>query len=168
MTRFKKLLIVVDTRNDQHSVVETATEFVLQNASSVSIIDVVSEMSWIVRKLAGNMQRMLELYVQEVRAKLESLAATLRNNGIDVTTNVLTGKTSVEVVREVLREKHDLIVASAWITCWPSVIPFATGFGDKPTIVFIRSSSLLPSSDRRSGQRQSPAPSRQLGLSLGP
>jgi len=29
-------------------------------------------------------------------------------------------------------------------------------------------SAALPSSDRRSGQRQSPATSRQLGLSLGP
>lgn len=37
----------------------------------------------------------------------------LRDEGVDVTTRVLTGKTSVEVRREVLRERHDLVLAVA-------------------------------------------------------
>ncbi len=46
-------------------------------------------------------------------SRLESLAAPIREQGIEVETKLLEGKTSVEIVREVIRGEHDLVVAVA-------------------------------------------------------
>ncbi len=113
MKRFKKILVATDTRLEQHAVVEKAAEIALKNQAALTIVDVVPEISWIANKLVSDLAHMRELYAQEVAAKLDSLAAPLRERGMEVTTKVLTGKTSVEVVRDVLREKHDLLMVVA-------------------------------------------------------
>lgn len=113
MKRFKKILVATDTRLEQHAVVGKAAEIALKNQAALTIVDVVPEISWIASKLVSDLDHMRELYAQEVAAKLESLAAPFREQGMVVTTKVLTGKTSVEVVRDVLREKHDLLMVVA-------------------------------------------------------
>ena len=113
MKRFKKLLVATDTRLNEHPVVNEAAEIALANAASLTIVDVVPAPSWIAEFVINDLASMRELYFQEAERKLESLATPLRGKGLDVTTRVLTGKTSVEVTREVLREKHDLVLAVA-------------------------------------------------------
>ncbi|TWU40067.1 Universal stress protein E [Novipirellula aureliae] len=44
---------------------------------------------------------------------MDALAETLRNSGLDVDTKVIVGKSSVEIVCEVLRDKHDLVMRVA-------------------------------------------------------
>ncbi len=113
LKRFKKILVATDTRLENHAVVDKAAEIAQQNQAALAIVDVVPEMSWIAGKLVSDLEHMLALYTQEVSAKLESLAQPFRDQGMDVATRVLTGKTSVEVVRDVLREKHDLLMVVA-------------------------------------------------------
>ncbi len=54
-----------------------------------------------------------ELICQEKATALETLAEPLRLRGLDVQTKVLKGKTSVEIIREVLRDDHDLVLRVA-------------------------------------------------------
>ncbi|MEO8271470.1 MAG: universal stress protein, partial [Aureliella sp.] len=102
-----------DTRLDRQRVVDKAGKIASENHAAVTIVDVVPEISWIASKLTSDLVHMRSLYAQEVEAKLESLATTLRDRGVDVTTKVLTGKASVEIAREVLRERHDLLMVVA-------------------------------------------------------
>lgn len=113
MKRFKKLLVATDTRLDKHPVVDEAAEIALANAAALTIVDVVPASSWIAEFVTDDLSSMRELYAQEAERKLETLATSLRDKGLDVTTRVLTGKTSVEIIRDVLREKHDLVLAVA-------------------------------------------------------
>jgi nucleotide-binding universal stress UspA family protein len=113
MKRFKKLLVVADTRLDEHPVVHEGAEIASANKASLTIVDVVPASSWIADLVTAELASMRELYAQEAQRKLEALAVPLRDKGLDVTTRVLTGKTSVEAIREVLREKHDLVLAVA-------------------------------------------------------
>ncbi len=45
--------------------------------------------------------------------KLDDLAGILRDRGLEVETKVLLGKTSTEIIREVLRNRHDLVMRVA-------------------------------------------------------
>lgn len=113
MKRFKKVLVATDTRIDEHSVVDEAAEVASKNQAALTIVDVVPESSWIASLVTSDFESMRELYAKEKQDRLDSLAAPLRDKGMEVTTRVLTGKTSVEVIRDVLREKHDLVMAVA-------------------------------------------------------
>ena len=114
MKRFKKLLVATDTRLNEYSVVDEAADLFLANAALLTIVDVVPASSWIAEFVTSDgLASMRELYAQEAKRKIESLAAPLRDRGLDITTRVLTGRTSVEVIRDVLREKHDLVLAVA-------------------------------------------------------
>jgi len=113
MKRFKKILVATDTRLKEHPVVAEGAEIALANAASMTIVDVVPASSWLAEFVTNDLASMRELYAQEAQRSLDSLAVPLRDKGLDVTTRVLTGKTSVETIREVLREKHDLVMAVA-------------------------------------------------------
>lgn len=56
---------------------------------------------------------MRELIRGEKQEKLEALAGPIREKGVEVPTNVLHGKTSVVIIREVLRGDHDLVLRVA-------------------------------------------------------
>lgn len=113
MKQFKKLLVATDTRLAKHFVVDEGARIARQNQSALTIVDVVPEASWIANLVTSDLKTMRELYLRTAEEKLQMLAAPLRSEGLEVETKVLSGKTSVEVVREVLREKHDLVMAVA-------------------------------------------------------
>ena len=113
MKRFRKILVATDTRLDEHPIVDQAAEVAQQNNATLKIVDIVPEFSWIARKTTSDLEKMRDLYSQEKKEKLEALAAPIRSKGIDVETKMMSGKTSVEIIREVLRGEHDLVMAVA-------------------------------------------------------
>ncbi len=113
MKRFKKILVATDTRLEDHPIVDEAAEIAKHNGATLKIVDVVPEFPWTVRLTLSDHEHMLELIGQEKQQKLESLAAPIRDKGIEVETKVLHGKTSIEIIREVLRGGHDLVLRVA-------------------------------------------------------
>lgn len=109
MTSFKNILVATDTRLDDPSIVEEAAVIALQDNATVKIVDVVPEFPWVVRVALKDHQSIRELVVRKKTEQLDALAAPLRDQGIRVETEVLSGKTSVEIIRQVLRGKHDLV-----------------------------------------------------------
>ncbi len=109
MEQFKHILVATDTRFDDHPIVGEAAEIARQTGASLKIVDVVPEFSWIARLSIKDHEHMRALIAEEKQSKLETLAEPLREKGIAVETKVLMGKTSVEIIREVLREQHDLV-----------------------------------------------------------
>lgn len=113
MQRFKNILVATDTRLSDHPIVNEAAEIARHNNASLKIVDVVPEFPWTARLTLTNHEHMRDLIAQEKRTELERLAAPVRQMGVDVETKVLLGKTSVEIVREVLRNDHDLVMRVA-------------------------------------------------------
>ena len=113
MKRFKKILVATDTRLDDHPIVDEAAEIAQHNGATLKIVDVVPEFPWTIRLSMKDHEHMRELIGQEKREKLDALAAPIREQGIEVATKVLEGKTSVEIIREVLRGEHDLLLRVA-------------------------------------------------------
>jgi len=110
MLRFKNILATVDTRFEKHPALEWAIRLAEHNQSKLKLVDVVPEFSWTARLAMPDHQHIQKVLRQEKGRALEVLAAPIRDNGIDVTTRVLSAKTSFQVMREVLRDGHDLVV----------------------------------------------------------
>jgi universal stress protein E len=113
MKRFKNILVAADTRLQEHPLVDEAAAIARHNGATLKLVDVVPEFPWAVRLVMRDHQHVQDLLTEEKRQQLESLAQTARATGINVTTKVLHGASSVEIVREVLRDEHDLVIAPA-------------------------------------------------------
>lgn len=113
MKKFKNVLVATDTRLDAHPIVDEAANIAQRNSAVLKIVDVVPEFPWTVRLAMKNHEHVRDLMGREKQERLETLAAPIRDKGIGVETKVLLGKTSVEIIREVLRDKHDLVLRVA-------------------------------------------------------
>lgn len=113
MKHFKNILVAADTRLADHPIVQEAAEIAKRNNASLKIIDVIPDFSWTVRLTLKDHEHMRELIAAEKKAELDSLAEPIRESGVAVDTKVLLGKSSIEIIREVIRGKHDLVLRVA-------------------------------------------------------
>ena len=110
MKRFKNILVSTDTRFDNRLIVDEAVEIALHNCASLKIVDVVPEFPWTVRLTMKDHKHMRDLMIQEKQENLDAMSAPIRDKGVDIRAKVLCGKTSVEIIREVMRDDHDLVI----------------------------------------------------------
>ncbi len=111
MKRFKRILLYAGGQVDAGPAFERAADLASANGARLTIIDVLPKSPpspW--RNVTG--QPDLKLLVSARCDELKELAA-LSGHGIEVETKVLTGRPFVEIIREVLRAEHDLVVKVA-------------------------------------------------------
>ena len=113
MKRFKNILVAADTNLEQHPIVDEAGEIAEHNSASLKIVDVVPQLPWTARFMMRDDQQVRELIAQEKQQRLDAIAFPLRERGVNVSTKALFGARSVEIIREVLRDRHDLVLAVA-------------------------------------------------------
>ncbi len=113
MKQFKRILVATDTRLEDHPIVAEAVEIAALNKAALCIVDVVPEFPWTVRLTLKDHDQIRRLIAEEKQDKLSRIAAPIRERGVDVSTKVLYGKTSLEIIREVLRAQHDLVLRVA-------------------------------------------------------
>ncbi|QEF97801.1 Universal stress protein E [Stieleria maiorica] len=113
MKRFNNILVATDTRLEDQRAITEAARLAKESNASLKLVDVVPPLPWTVRLLVNDHDHISGLMVREKHEQLEKLAEPLRAEGIDVETKVLSGKSSVEIIREVLRDKHDLVMRIA-------------------------------------------------------
>ncbi len=109
MTSFENILVATDTRLDDQTIVNEAALIAKSENAALKIVDVVPEFPWVVRLALEDHQFIRELVVGKKHEQLKALAEPLCQQGIRVETEVLSGKTSVEIIRQVQRGKHDLV-----------------------------------------------------------
>ena len=113
MKTFNNILVATDTRLDAHPILDEAVRLAQCNEASLKIVDVVPEFPWTARLMIKEHGGLRELLGSDIQVRLDALASPIREMGIDVETKVLWGKTSVEIIREVLRGQHDLVLRVA-------------------------------------------------------
>ncbi|MEC8475522.1 MAG: universal stress protein, partial [Planctomycetota bacterium] len=96
-----------------HPIVTESAELAKQNGGKLHIVDVAPEFPWTVKLTMPDHEHIHDLVVKEKSESLEKIAAPLGETGLEVTTNVLEGKSSVEIIREVTRNGHDLVMRAA-------------------------------------------------------
>jgi nucleotide-binding universal stress UspA family protein len=115
MNRFNKILVVMghEPKGSRHAALERAMVLARSNHASLRLVSVVEDFPRITRWLLRSADDLLEIIGKERKERLEALADPLREQGIDVTTVVLRGRLSLEVVKEILRNDHDLVIKDA-------------------------------------------------------
>jgi universal stress protein E len=119
MQRFKNILVVADGADKQNTAFERAAGLALRNRARLTVACLVESLP---EADAGNPERrcadlhgirIQEMMVQEDLRGLETLIAPLRDAGVEVQTRILRGTPFLEIIREVMRSDHDLVMIRA-------------------------------------------------------
>lgn len=113
MKHFKSILVQVDTRRDEQSLLARACELAKLHGAKLAIVDIVPEFSWTARLASFDYHQVRQEVIQQKEAAVKLLAEPIRASGIDVTAKVLCGKSSDQIIGEVVRSKHDLVMKDA-------------------------------------------------------
>jgi len=113
MQRFKNILLVLDPEVADTAALDKAASLARQNKARLTFFSVL--------KTPRGLQSYSESIAQHQRQKaiaervewLRGMTPALQKDGIDVAVNVLEGIAFLEIIRQVLRDKHDLVITIA-------------------------------------------------------
>ena len=115
MKRFKNILLVCDFNIKQHSAAERAIALARQNNARLTVLTVVkgipSDMNMAI--IAMTPQELYELVLKDHQQKVDDLVADIKKQGVKAKSMVITGTPFIEVIRQVLRDKNDLVILAA-------------------------------------------------------
>jgi nucleotide-binding universal stress UspA family protein len=114
MQRFKRILYVDDGGAANKAALERALTLARRNLAELTVVGILEGMPPELHKIKGLKPADLqEMAIQERREQLETLVAPLRREGMKLTSNILIGTPFLEIIREVLRDHHDLVMLNA-------------------------------------------------------
>ena len=114
MKRFKKVLFVNDGKTKREMPLERAVNLAKTNQALLTVVEVHEE-------IPNELQASIELRdiknfekiaVQKCTERLGNLIAPIEEQGVQVARKVLRGTPFLEIIREVLRNNHDLVMLS--------------------------------------------------------
>jgi nucleotide-binding universal stress UspA family protein len=110
MHRFKNILFVADGPAPQRKGLDRAVALARNNQARLTVLDVTEEVSadWDPQRLYG--PKLTQAMVERRLCELEALTAPYEDAGVMLHTQVLTGTPFVEVIRQVQRDGHDLLI----------------------------------------------------------
>ena len=113
MQAFKKLLVAVDVSQTTHPELERAQQIAQYSKASLHIVDVLRDLNMTARLLSNQWQASHEEVAAEKTAALESLAESVRSQGIETSSELLRGKFSQQLIQAIETRQIDLLVRSA-------------------------------------------------------
>ncbi len=114
MQRFKNILLVVNSEIKNPAALTCAFSLAGSNSAKLKIIDVVKDTSHyqpILPSSAKNIN-LHDLLIQEKKEHLERILRPFENQGVDTSIRILTGTPFLEIIREVIRKDHDLVIVT--------------------------------------------------------
>ena len=129
MQRFRNILLVADEAAGDdalNNAVRRAAALAKHNEAELKVVDVIEELPNHASDLYKIVARaeLREMLIDHRLAALDKLAAPLREAGMQVGTKVLVGTPFIEIIREVIRDEHDLLIKPA------------TGVGSLKSVLF--------------------------------
>jgi len=113
MKRFKNILIYCDTSKPDRFMLERACCLARRNEAKVKIVDVVCEIPRDPKKVikSADSSKVRIAPTEDCYEKLIRHANVFEDIGIEC--KILTGRPYAEIIREVIRSKHDLVILAA-------------------------------------------------------
>ncbi len=106
----KSILLAIDTARLSVPVIERAARLAELNQAQLLVVDGLPQLNWAQKLSWTDSEHIHELLLREKTARLKKLAASLRRRKLNVRYRVLVGRTSEELIRQVLRSKCDLLI----------------------------------------------------------
>lgn len=119
MKRFKHILYVAEAGKENNSVLERAITLAENNQARLTVVDVIERViAGIGMPEDGPISADLQAAMENIHAvSLEKLVEPYRER-IEIQTKVLQGTPFLEIIREVLRNGHDLVIKPPEIRDW--------------------------------------------------
>jgi universal stress protein E len=113
MQQFRKLLVMVSGDPTRQPALMWAARLAQRNGAGIKLLAVTEDLPWYTRLVLPDAEERQRALVRDRSEALEELAAPLRLTGLDVATEVRTGRGHLEVVREVVSGGHDTLLKEA-------------------------------------------------------
>jgi universal stress protein E len=115
MRRFKNILLVAGGASWEEVALKRAVALAKINRARLSVVDVVEELPRDLRMLitAMHLADIQSLAVTDRLKELKCLIEPILNKGVNVSAKVLIGIPFLEIIREVLKNKYDLVMKTA-------------------------------------------------------
>ena len=115
MKRFSNILLVVDERTDYSAALKRGATLARKNQARLTVCTVVDTVPGEVRMgvITITPREVLDAATARKREWLEDTVNSVATDGVSIDTKVLTGKPFIEIIRQVLRNDHDLIIKCA-------------------------------------------------------
>lgn len=113
MNPFRTILVHVDTNSPVQPGLEFAARLAMANGSEICVADICPDLSWAAKWLVSRHESMLRDIEAGKQERLMSLVAPLKKKGISVEAKVLHGRTSIELIREAIRNNVELVIKQA-------------------------------------------------------
>ncbi|MBW2389000.1 MAG: universal stress protein, partial [Deltaproteobacteria bacterium] len=115
MKRFKKILLLSREGSGERATLARAVELAKRNRARLTLVEVVEQLPRQLGMLVTTMPPvdLEKLVVEERKERLEALVAPLVEDEVRASAVVLCGTPFLEIIREVLRKKHDLVILTA-------------------------------------------------------
>ena len=112
MQRFKNILLVLSPEVEETVAVDKVVSLARQNGARLTFFSVLKEPPGLGYG-ESVVQRQLASAISERREWLRGLTIPLQDDNIDLGINVVEGAAFLEIIRQVLREQHDLVITTA-------------------------------------------------------
>lgn len=115
MNGFKNILLVLDSKTKENIVLEYVESLAKKNAAHITVFSVVKSLSADSRMFVTMVppQQLLDVILKSEQEKADAFIEILGQRGISATSKVVTGTPFIEIIRQVLRKKHDLVMMMA-------------------------------------------------------
>lgn len=115
MKRFKNILFYTDGKEDSRVALNRAVDLAERNQGRLTVVNVVEQLSRDLSRLAAALpwDGLQQMALDEARERLEKFVTPLHKKGLPVDLEVLYGKPFIEIIRQVLRREHDLVMMTA-------------------------------------------------------
>lgn len=113
MQRFKNILLVLNPEVEGKVALDNAVSLARQNDARLTLFSVVYMHPDLDRYPGSVGETLLTDYVSDRRQWLQDFMPTMQERGVDGEVVVVTGIHFLEIIRQVLREQHDLVITTA-------------------------------------------------------
>jgi universal stress protein E len=114
MQRFKNILLLADGVKSK-AAFDRAVKLAQTNQAHLKVVAVVDRLPHNVQTLAPSihLSDLVEMVLDEEQEQLDCLIEPVRRQGIDASAKVLMGTPFLEIIKQVIRGNHDLVMLSA-------------------------------------------------------
>src|SRR5262245_10325085 len=113
MYPFRNILVAVAGEHPSQAVMGRATRLAEQDEASIKIVTVVEDLPWYTRWTHSTAKQLQELIIRDRDEALTRFAEPLARAAATASTEVLRDRPQITMVREVLRDGHDLLLKEA-------------------------------------------------------
>lgn len=112
MKRFKNILLVINSQIKNPAALSCAFSLAIKNNAKLSIVDVVQETSSYQPILPESVKdiNLHDLLVEEKKENLMWILRPFQKERVKISINILKGIPFLEIIREIIRKDHDLVI----------------------------------------------------------